>query len=164
MQTQDLISCFQVVEDAIKLYNLNPKDAIGEQAGIWNLTKGRAQTRIMVWQNQETGIPYVRVVCPVVAIPNDYKNYDLLNEFLEMNAHYIGVKFVRSENSILLGVDKEMVNVDSKEMFTMIDRVLNVGAIEIPRLEEKYSNSIKEYIEANPSSISNANTAAPQMA
>lgn len=152
MENQEkLLPFYSIVEEAIKLFNLNPKDAIlpNQPDGqvIYALTKGRANVRIIVWINEETKVPYVRVVCPIVAIPEKYENYGMLNEFLELNSFYIGVKFVRSGNAILLGVDKEMIEVSPQELFAMMNRVLNVGANEIVRLEEKYSKSIQEHIE-----------------
>ena len=139
MQNFDVSNYYGVVEDAIRRFNLNPEECKGEAAGVWYLGKGPALARIFVWGDEKNNVPYVRVACPILAFDKDYENYELMTHFLQLNAYYIGIKFVKSDNEIILGVDRELIGLDPLGMFAMINRVLNIGAEQIPLLKEQFA-------------------------
>jgi hypothetical protein len=135
----DISTYFGIAEDAIRRYNLKPEDCKGEAPGVWYLGRGPALARIFMWTEEKSQVPYVRIACPVMYVAPEHQNYDLLVRLPELNAYYIGIKFVKSDNDIILGVDREMIGLDSGEMFAMVNRVLNIGAEQIPLLKEQFA-------------------------
>ena len=107
---------YKLIDEAIKDLGLNPDETKGEQAGQWNLKKGRFDIMIDVWEQENNFL--FQIVCPLCSLPDDNKEA-FLKHLLERNYGMSSFAYAIMEDSVFLKFTSE-ANTLTKESLLML--------------------------------------------
>jgi hypothetical protein len=111
-----LATYYKLVDAAITDLGLNPDETRGEQAGQWNLKKGKFDIMIDVWEQENQFL--FQVVSPLCGLPDDNKEAFLLH-LLKKNYGMSSIAYAIMEESVFLKYTTE-ANTLTKENITML--------------------------------------------
>jgi hypothetical protein len=107
---------YKLVDAAITDLGLNPDETRGEQAGQWNLKKGRFDIMIDVWEQENQFL--FQIVSPLCGLPDDSKEAFLLH-LLKKNYGMSSIAYAIMEESVFLKYTTEATTL-TKENITML--------------------------------------------
>jgi len=111
-----LATYYKLVDAAISDLGLNPDETRGEQAGQWNLKKGRFDIMVDVWEQENQFL--FQIVCPLCGLPDDNTEGFLLH-LLKKNYGMSSIAYAIMEESVFLKYTTE-ANSLTKENITML--------------------------------------------
>lgn len=107
---------YKLVDEAITALGLNPDETRGEQAGQWNLKKGRFDIMIDVWEQENHFL--FQVVCPLCMLPDENREA-FMSHMLQKNYGMSSLAYAIMEESVFLKHTTEM-NMLTKENITSL--------------------------------------------
>ena len=111
-----LTTYYKLIDDAITELGLKPEETHGEQAGQWNLKKGRFDIMVDVWEQEEKFL--FQVVSPLCGLPDENKEAFLIH-LLQRNYGMSGLAYAIMEDSVFLKYTTE-ANLITKESIVML--------------------------------------------
>src|SRR6478672_11463615 len=111
-----LAKYYKLVDAAITDLGLNADETRGEQAGQWNLKKGKFDIMVDVWEQENQFL--FQIVCPLCGLPDDSKEGFLLH-LLKKNYGMSSIAYAIMEESVFLKYTTE-ANTLTKENITML--------------------------------------------
>lgn len=118
---------YNLVEDVLKDYNIDPSTCRGPQPGQWNLKRGSANVWVDVFQSKDaqgnlTNYGYLQVLAPVCEVPVNNQHL-FTKELLEANHLLYGVSFTIYMEKAYIKTIRELEGLDKSEVRTAFDRV-----------------------------------------
>jgi hypothetical protein len=141
MEENTLENYFLIVEDAIKMLEVEPETTRGNEAGQWNLLTGELEVWVDVMPAPETNVHYFQVMTPFCQIPPENADSFML-EILKRNYQMIDSSFTIFNGGIYLRCIKDMIYLDAEQCFVAINRI-GYYAIE-------YKKALKELYQLIP--------------
>jgi hypothetical protein len=137
-----------LVEAAIQRLGIDPEASRTERPGhvAFALRRGSARILIAVHAPEgERAEGRIRVVAPVVKLPDAAKHLDLFRWLLQANAaELVGAAFAVSANEVVVVAERSVTDLDASEVDSMIR---NVG-----RIADTYDDQIADSFDAVRSS------------
>lgn len=90
---------YKLVDDAITELGLSPEETKGEQAGQWNLKKGRFDIMIDLWEQDQKHL--FQIVSPLCGLPDENKEIFLIH-LLQRNYGMSGLAYAIMNESVFL--------------------------------------------------------------
>ena len=118
---------FDLVEEALTEYKIDPLTARGEQPGQWNLKLGSASVWVDVFQSKDaqgnlTNYGYLQLMAPVCDVPVNNQHL-FTKELLEINHSLYGVSFTIFKEKAYIKSIRELEGLDKSEIKSTFDRV-----------------------------------------
>src|SRR4051812_31557160 len=104
-------SHYKLVEESITDLGINAEETRGEQAGQWNLKKGKFDIMVDVWEQENQFL--FQIVCPLCSLPDQNKEGFMLY-LLQRNYGMSSMSYAIMEESVYLKHTTEM-NLLNKE-------------------------------------------------
>lgn len=120
---QDLSSNYQMVENILSGFGIDPAQCRGERAGQWALFRGSAKVWIDLWHIETEGRAYFQVMSPVMMFPEPSKQGEFFKELLEINDKLFGVGFTIYNGWAWLKHIRELDGLDQAEATATINRI-----------------------------------------
>ena len=112
---------YELVENIIRSFGIDPAISRGDNPGQWNLQKGSAPVWIDVFKNEQ-GAGYFQVMSPICSIPQN-NQLEFYKEILEINHNLFGVGMTKYEDGIYLKVIRELDGLVENEIKEMFNRI-----------------------------------------
>lgn len=118
---------YDLVEEALTEYNIDPLTARGQQSGQWNLKLGSASVWVDVFQSKDaqgnlTNYGYLQLMAPVCDVPVNNQHL-FTKELLEINHSLYGVSFTIFKEKAYIKSIRELEGLDKSEIKSTFDRV-----------------------------------------
>ncbi|MBA4057787.1 MAG: hypothetical protein C0490_23935 [Marivirga sp.] len=118
---------YNLVEEALTDYKIDPVTARGEQPGQWNLKLGSASVWVDVFQSKDaqgnlTNYGYLQLMAPVCDVPVNNQHL-FTKELLEINHSLYGVSFTIFKEKAYIKSIRELEGLDKSEIKSTFDRV-----------------------------------------
>jgi len=118
---------YNLVEEVLSEYKMDPKAARGQQPGLWSLKFGSADIWVDVFQSKDAQgnlIPsgYFQVLAPVCEVPVNNQHL-FTKELLEINHSLYGVGFTIFKENAYIKAIRELQGLDKSEIKATFDRV-----------------------------------------
>lgn len=118
---------FNLFEEVLIEYKIDPATARGQQPGQWNLKLGSASVWVDVFQSKDaqgnlTNYGYFQVMAPVCEVPVNNQHL-FTKELLEINHSLYGVAFTIFQDKAYIKAIRELQGLDKSEIKTTLDRV-----------------------------------------
>jgi len=137
-----------LVEAAIRRLGIDPDASRSERPGHVAFALRRGSARILIAIHEPAGEreeARIRVVAPVVKLPDEAKHLDLFRWLLQANAaELVGAAFALSANEVVVVSERSTTDLDASEVDSMIR---NVG-----RVADRYDDEIADSFDAVRSS------------
>jgi len=133
---------YNLIEEALAEYKLDPKTARGQHAGQWNLKFGSASIWADVFQSKDaqgnlTQYGYFQALALVCDVP--VSNQALFTkELLEINHTLYGVAFTIYREKAYIKAIRELEGLDKSEVKATFDRVSIYANDWDDKLKQKY--------------------------
>jgi hypothetical protein len=134
---------YNLVEEVLTEYRIDPTTARGTDPGQWNLKLGSANVWVDVFQTKDaqgnaTNYGYFQVMAPVCQVPVNNQHL-FTKELLEINHSLYGVSFtIFKENAYIKSI-RELQGLDKSEVKSTFDRVSIYADEWDDKLRTKYS-------------------------
>lgn len=137
---------FQMVDDVLTEYGIDPNAARGQIGGQWNLKMGSASMWVDVYQSKDgqgnlTQYGYFQVVSPVCDVPVNNQHL-FTKELLEANHTLYGAAFTIYKEKAFLKAIRELEALDKSEIRNTLDRVGRYADDWDDRLKARYFSFI----------------------
>ena len=134
---------YNLVEEVIRDYNVDPALTRGQQPGQWNLKLGSANIWVDVFQSKDaqgnlTQYGYFQVMSPVCEVPINNQHL-FTKELLEINHSLYGVAFTIFQEKAYIKAIRELQGLDKSEIRSTFDRVGIYADDWDDKLKTKYS-------------------------
>jgi hypothetical protein len=118
---------YDLVEEALTEYKIDPITARGQQPGQWNLKLGSASVWVDVFQSKDaqgnlTNYGYLQLMAPVCDVPVNNQHL-FTKELLEINHSLYGVSFTIFKEKAYIKSIRELEGLDKSEIKSTFDRV-----------------------------------------
>ncbi len=118
---------FDLVEQVLVEYKIDPAVARGQQPGQWNLKLGSASVWVDVFQTKDaqgnlTQNGYIQVLAPICEVPVNNQHL-FTKELLEANHSLYGVGFTIYKDWAYIKSIRELLGLDKTEIMSTFDRV-----------------------------------------
>jgi len=118
---------YDLVEEALTEYKIDPVTAQGQQPGQWNLKLGSASVWVDVFQSKDakgnlTNYGYLQLMAPVCDVPVNNQHL-FTKELLEINHSLYGVSFTIFKEKAYIKSIRELEGLDKSEIKSTFDRV-----------------------------------------
>lgn len=118
---------YNLVEEVISGYKVDPVTARGQQPGQWNMKLGSASVWIDVFQAKDaqgnyTSYGYLQLMAPVCDVPVENQHL-FTKELLEINHTLYGVGFTIFQDKAYIKSIRELEGLDKSEIKSTFDRV-----------------------------------------
>jgi hypothetical protein len=118
---------YNLVEDVLAEYKIDPATCRGQQPGQWNLKRGTASIWVDVFQSKDAqgnsvSYGYLQVIAPVCEVPVNNQHL-FTKELLEINHTLYGVSFTIYMDKAYIKSIRELEGLDKSEVRTAFDRV-----------------------------------------
>jgi hypothetical protein len=118
---------YNLIEEVIRDYKVDPATARGEQPGQWNLRLGSASVWVDVFQSKDaqgnlTNYGYLQVMAPICDVPAENQHL-FTRELLEANHYLYGVSFTIFKEKAYIKSIRELQGLDKSEVMSTFDRV-----------------------------------------
>lgn len=111
---------YKVVDDAISDLGLNPEEVRGDQAGQWNLKKGKFDIMVDVWEQEKNFL--FQVVSPLCTLPEENKEGFLLF-LLQKNYGLSGVAYAIMDDSVFLKFTTEAGSLTKENIVSILTKI-----------------------------------------
>jgi len=138
---QDLTLYYELVEDVISSFGINPVACRGDKAGMWKMFKGSAEVWIDVWYVDVQERAYFQVMSPVIPVPAE-NQLNFYRELLEINDILFGVAFNIHKGYAYIKAIREVDGLDFTEISSTINRVGNYCDDYDDHLKTKYGEPL----------------------
>ena len=135
---EDLNVYFNMVEDTIRKYGVDPAITRGENPGQWTLKRGSATVWVDLWHIDKENRAYFQVMAPVMKEPAPNVQLEFYKELTTLNYSLYGCAFVFFKDWIYLKVIRECVGLDPEEVEASITRIGVYGDDYDDYLKNKY--------------------------
>lgn len=118
---------YNLFEEALADYQIDPSSARGQQPGQWNLKLGSASVWVDIFQSKDaqgnlTNYGYFQVMAPVCDVPVNNQHV-FTKELLEINHGLYGVSFTIYQERAYIKSIRELQGLDKSEIKSTLDRV-----------------------------------------
>lgn len=118
---------YNLFEEALADYQIDPASARGQQPGQWNLKLGSASVWVDIFQSKDaqgnlTNYGYFQVMAPVCDVPVNNQHV-FTKELLEINHGLYGVFFTIYQERAYIKSIRELQGLDKSEIKSTLDRV-----------------------------------------
>jgi hypothetical protein len=118
---------YNLVEEVLKDYQIDPATARGQQPGQWNLKWGSAKVWVDIFQSKDAQgnliqSGYFQVMAPVCEVPVNNQHL-FTKELLEANHSLYGVAFSIFKENAYVKALRELEGLDKSEVKATFDRV-----------------------------------------
>jgi hypothetical protein len=118
---------YNLVEEVLSEYKIDPATCRGQQPGQWNLKLGSASMWVDIFQSKDTqgnliSYGYLQVMAPVCDVPVNNQHL-FTKELLEINHSLYGVSFTIFKDKAYIRSIRELQGLDKSEVKTTFDRV-----------------------------------------
>lgn len=118
---------YNLFEEVLVEYKIDPATARGQQPGQWNLKLGSASVWVDIFQSKDTqgnltNYGYIQVMAPVCEVPVNNQHL-FTKELLEINHSLYGVGFTIFQDKAYIKAIRELQGLDKSEIKTTLDRV-----------------------------------------
>ena len=110
---------YQLVDDAISELGLNPSETHGEQAGQWNLKKGKFDIMVDVWEQENNFL--FQVVSPLCDLPDENREAFMLF-LLQKNYGLSGVAYAIMDGSVYLKYTTEAGSLTKENIINVLTK------------------------------------------
>ena len=110
---------YKLVDEAISELGLNPDETRGEQAGQWNLKKGKFDIMVDVWEQEKNFL--FQVVSPLCGIPDENKEAFMLH-LLQKNYGLSGVAYAIMDDSVFLKYTTEASSLSKENIVNVLTK------------------------------------------
>lgn len=110
---------YKLVDSAIAELGINPEETRGEQAGQWNLKKGRFDIMIDVWEQENHQL--FQVVCPLCGLPDENLEAFLMH-LLKKNYGMSGITYSIMEESVFLKYTTEAATLTKQNIIALLNK------------------------------------------
>lgn len=107
---------YKLVDSAITELGLNPDEVKGEQAGQWNLKKGKFDIMVDVWEQDNQFL--FQIVSPLCSLPDENREAFLMH-ILQKNYGMSSLAYAIMEDSVFLKHTTE-ANTLTKELILLL--------------------------------------------
>jgi hypothetical protein len=133
---------YNLVEELITDYKVDPVITRGQQSGQWNLVLGSAPVWIDVFQSKDaqgnlTSYGYLQIMAPICDVPTNNQHL-FTKELLEINHTLYGVSFTIFKDKAYIKAIRELQGLDKSEAKSMFDRVSIYADDYDDKLKTKY--------------------------
>jgi hypothetical protein len=118
---------YNLFEEVLTGYKVDPQAARGKQPGQWNLQLGSASVWVDIFQAKDaqgnpTNYGYFQVLAPVCDVPVNNQHI-FTRELLELNHALYGVAFTIFQERTYIKAIRELEGLDKSEIQSTLDRV-----------------------------------------
>lgn len=118
---------FNLVEEVLVEYKVDPATARGQNPGQWNLKLGSASVWVDVFQSKDAQgnfiqSGYFQVMAPVCDVPVNNQHI-FTKELLEINHSLYGVAFTIFQEKAYIKAIRELQGLDKSEVKSTFDRI-----------------------------------------
>jgi hypothetical protein len=118
---------YNLLEEVLKEYKIDPAAARGDAPGQWNLVLGSASVWVDIFQSKDaqgnlTQYGYFQVMAPVCDVPVNNQHL-FTKELLEVNHSLYGVSFTIFKEKAYIKSIRELQGLDKSEIKSTFDRV-----------------------------------------
>lgn len=118
---------YDLVEQVLTEYKVDPATARGQNPGQWNLKLGSASVWVDIFQTKDaqgnlTQNGYIQVIAPICEVPVNNQNL-FTKELLEANHSLYGVAFTIYKEWAYIKSIRELMGLDKTEVMSTFDRV-----------------------------------------
>lgn len=110
---------YKLVDDAITDLGLNPEEVRGEQAGQWNLKKGKFDIMIDLWEQENQHI--FQVVAPLCGMPEENREAFLLH-LLEKNYGLSSLAYAVMNDTVFLKCTTEASSLVKEQIVMLLTK------------------------------------------
>ena len=110
---------YKLVDEAITELGINADETKGEQAGQWNLRKGKFDIMIDVWEQENQFL--LQVVSPLCSLPDENKEGFLLH-LLQKNYGLSGVAYAIMDDSVFLKYTTEAGSLSKENIVSLLTK------------------------------------------
>ncbi|PZR30790.1 MAG: hypothetical protein DI538_22040 [Azospira oryzae] len=133
---------YEMIEEVLTEYKIDPASARGQLPGQWNLTLGSAGIWVDVFQSKDaqgnlTAYGYLQVLALVCDVPVNNQHL-FTKELLEINHSLYGVGFTIFKEKAYIKSIRELEGLDKSEVKSTFDRVGIYANDWDDKLKEKY--------------------------
>ncbi len=116
---------YDLVEQALQNFGLDPAKARGEEKGSWIIQKDNTPIWIDVFKKEKEPWGYFQCLAPAFQLPNDQTqaNCKLYEKLLEKAHTIFGVAITKYKDWIYVKVIRELTNITVEEIMNIIARV-----------------------------------------
>lgn len=111
---------YKLVDEAITDLGLNPNEVKGEQAGQWNLKKGKFDIMVDLWEQENQFL--FQVVSPLCSLPDENKEAFLLH-LLQKNYGLSGVAYAIMDDSVFLKYTTEASSLTKENILSLLTKI-----------------------------------------
>lgn len=132
-------SYYDMIENIIRSFGVDPASCRGNQAGSWSLVRGSAKVYIDCWNIESQGRAYFQVMSPVMKVPATNREaffFDLLS----FNDKLFSCGFAVYNDWAWIKMIREVDGMDENEAAAIIQRV---GAY-----ADQYDDLLKQHYES----------------
>jgi hypothetical protein len=134
---------YNLVEEVLVDFKIDPSVARGVQPGQWNLKLGSANVWVDMFQSKDaqgnlTSYGYLQMVAPVCEVPVNNQHL-FTKELLEINHTLYGVSFTIFKDNAYIKSIRELQGLDKSEITSMFNRVGIYADEWDDKLKAKYS-------------------------
>ncbi len=114
-----LITYYNLINEAITALGLNPEETKGENAGQWNLKKGKFDIMVDVWEQENQFL--FQIVCPLCSMPDENKD-GFLQHLLQRNYGMSSVTYAMMENDVFLKYTTEAGELTKENVIMLLNK------------------------------------------
>ncbi|HEY3403254.1 MAG TPA: YbjN domain-containing protein [Ohtaekwangia sp.] len=118
---------YNLVEEVLTSFKIDPASARGDQPGQWNLKLGSASVWVDVFQQKDAQgnlvqNGYIQVLAPICDVPVNNQNI-FTKELLEVNHSLYGVAFTIFKDKAYIKSIRELQGLEASEIASTFNRV-----------------------------------------
>lgn len=110
---------YTLVDESIAELGINAEETRGEQAGQWNLRKGKFDIMVDVWEQEKQFL--FQVVCPLCNLPDENKEGFMLF-LLQKNYGMSAMAYAIMEDSVFLKHTTEMNTLTKENIIALLTK------------------------------------------
>ena len=114
-----LTTYYNLINEAITALGLNPEETKGENAGQWNLKKGKFDIMVDVWEQENQFL--FQIVCPLCSMPDENKD-GFLQHLLQRNYGMSSVTYAMMENDVFLKYTTEAGELTKENVIMLLNK------------------------------------------
>lgn len=110
---------YKLVDDAISALGLNPEETKGQQAGQWNLKKGKFDIFVDVWEQENHFL--FQIISPLCSLPDENKEAFTLH-LLKKNYGLSSLAYSIMDDSVFLKYTTELHSLTKENIVALLSK------------------------------------------
>lgn len=135
---QNINVYYEMFENVINSFGIDPVSCRGEQEGQWNLQKGSAPVWVDIYSVDNGTYGYIQIMSPIYELP-EVGYEEILTEALEVNHNLFGCGITKFNNWLYVKGIRELEDLSEKEIIAMINRIGNYADQYDDHFKNKFS-------------------------